>query len=325
MAYAIRIHTHGGPEVLCWEEVPVSSPGPGEVLLRHNAVGLNFIDTYYRTGLYTPPQMPCILGSEGAGVVEAVGPGVSEVQPGDRVAYATGPLGAYATHRIMPAATLVKLPDSIDDQTAAAMMLQGMTAQYLIRQTFPVKAGMTVLYHAVAGGVGTIALQWLKHLGATVIGTVGSEEKAALAKSLGCDHIILYREEDVAKRVREITDGVGVPVVYDSVGKDTWDASLNSLARRGMMVSYGNASGPVAPIAPLLLLQKGGLYLTRPSLALYTATRAELLACAGELFNVVQQGIVKIGINQVFALSEAAVAHRALEGRQTTGSTVLLP
>jgi NADPH:quinone reductase len=307
-AHAVRIHAHGGPEVLQWEEIAVAAPGPGEVLIRNTAVGLNFIDTYFRSGLYKPPALPSGLGTEAAGVIEAVGPGVTEFAIGERVAHATGPLGAYATRR-----------------TAAAMMLQGMTAQYLIHQTFPVQAGMTVLYHAVAGGVGQIALQWLKHLGVTVIGTVGSSEKAALAKSLGCDHVILYRQEDVAARVREITGGAGVPVVYDSVGKDTWDSSLNSLARRGMMVSYGNASGPVPPVAPLVLSQKGGLYLTRPTLAHYAGTRAELLTCAEALFDVVARGIVKIAVSQTFALSEAAQAHRALEGRQTTGSTVLIP
>jgi NADPH:quinone reductase len=324
-AHAVRIHAHGGPEVLQWEEIAVAAPGPGEVLIRNTAVGLNFIDTYFRSGLYKPPALPSGLGTEAAGVIEAVGPGVTEFAIGERVAHATGPLGAYATRRVMPVAPLVKLPDAIDDRTAAAMMLQGMTAQYLIHQTFPVQAGMTVLYHAVAGGVGQIALQWLKHLGVTVIGTVGSSEKAALAKSLGCDHVILYRQEDVAARVREITGGAGVPVVYDSVGKDTWDSSLNSLARRGMMVSYGNASGPVPPVAPLVLSQKGGLYLTRPTLAHYAGTRAELLTCAEALFDVVARGIVKIAVSQTFALSEAAQAHRALEGRQTTGSTVLIP
>ncbi len=325
MAHAIRIHAHGGPEVLQWEEVPLAQPGPGEVLVRNQAVGLNFIEVYFRTGLYQPPSLPSGLGTEAAGVIEAIGSGVADLSVGDRVAYATGPLGAYSSHRVMPAATLVKLPEGIDARTAAAMMLQGMTAQYLIRQTYLVKAGQTVLFHAIAGGVGSIALQWLKHLGVTVIGTVGSEEKAAQVKALGCDHVILYRQEDVAARVREITNGAGVPVVFDSVGKDTWDASLNSLARRGMMVSYGNASGPVAPIAPLLLSQKGALYLTRPTLAHYVASREELLACAGELFDVVQKGIVKISINQTFALENAADAHRALESRQTSGQTVLIP
>lgn len=324
MTHAIRIHATGGPEVMTWEAVEVGNPGSGEVRLRHTAVGLNFIDVYHRTGLY-PLTLPSGLGLEGAGEIEAVGDGVTEFQPGDRVAYCTGPLGAYAEARVMPTRTLVKLPDAIDDRQAAAMMLQGLTAEYLIRRTYPVQPGETVLFHAAAGGVGLIACQWLKHIGATVIGTVGSDAKAELARAHGCDHVVVYGRENFAERVKEITGGAGVAVVYDGVGKDVWDGSLDSLKRRGMMVNFGNASGPVAPISPLVLSQKGSLYLTRPTLMHYVAERDELLPAAAALFEVVQNGAVRIEINQTYPLAEAARAHRDLEARKTTGSTVLLP
>ena len=324
MVKAIRIHEHGGPEVLRWADVEVGAPDPGEVRLRHIAVGLNFIDTYHRTGLY-PIALPSGIGLEGAGVVEAVGEGVAGLAAGDRVAYAGGPVGAYAEARVMPTKPLVKLPDGIDDVQAAGMMLQGMTVRYLIRETFRVEPGMTVLWHAAAGGVGLIACQWLNHLGVMVIGTVGSAEKAALAKAHGCHHTVNYSQENFVERVQEITDGKGVPVVYDSVGKDTWDGSLDCLARRGTLVSFGNASGAVPPFAPGTLSAKGSLYLTRPTLMDYTATREELEATAGDLFDVVQSGVVKIEVRQTYPLAEAAKAHADLEGRKTTGSTVLLP
>jgi len=322
--HAIRFHETGGPDVLKWDAVEVGDPGPGQVRVRHTAVGLNYIDTYHRTGLY-PVSLPSGIGLEAAGVVEAVGEGVTALAVGDRVAYGTGPLGAYSEARVMAPDSLVKLPAGISDQTAAAMMLQGLTVQYLIRRLFPVEPGMTVLFHAAAGGVGLIACQWLKHLGATVIGTVGSPEKAALAKAHGCDHTILYREEDFVARVKEITGGAGVPVVYDGVGKDVFDGSLDCLARRGMMVTYGNASGPVPDISPLTLNAKGSLFLTRPKLMDYTATRAELVVAAEDLFAVVASGAVKIAVNQTYALKDAAQAHKDLEARKTTGSTILLP
>lgn len=324
MPFAIRIHQTGGPEVMRWEEVAVGDPAPGEARVRHEAVGLNFIDTYHRTGLY-PLPLPAGLGLEGAGVVEAVGAGVTDVQPGDRVAYAGGPVGAYSQVRCMPADRLLKMPDSLDFRTGAAMMLQGLTSAYLLRRTYRVQPGDAVLIHAAAGGVGLIACQWAKALGATVIGTVSSEAKAALASAHGCDHIIYYTREDVAKRVREITGGEGVAVVYDGVGKDTFTGSLDSLRTRGMMVTFGNASGPVAPFDPLLLSQKGSIFITRPTLAHYTAKRAELLELGAELFEMVTSGKVKIEVNQSYALSDAASAHRDLEARKTTGSTILLP
>ena len=324
MTHAFRFYETGGPDVLRWEQVDPGKPGPGEALIRNKAVGLNYIDIYVRTGLY-PAKLPSGIGFEAAGMVEAIGPGVTEVNVGDRVAHEGGPLGAYAEARIMPAATLIKLPDAIDDRRAAAMMLKGMTAEYLIRRTYPVKKGETVLFHAAAGGVGLIACQWLKHLGATVIGTVGSKEKAALAKAHGCDHPILYREENFVARVNELTGGEGVPVVFDGVGKDVFLDSLDCLRPRGTMVTFGNASGAADPIKPLLLSQKGSLYLTRPTLASYTATREDLLACANALFDVVAKGAVKIEINQTYPLQEAAQAQRDLEARKTTGSTVLLP
>jgi NADPH2:quinone reductase len=325
MTKAIRIHETGGAEVLRYEDVEVGRPGPGEVRLIQSAIGLNFIDIYLRSGLYPLPSLPSVIGLEAAGTVEEVGEGVSDFAPGDRVAYASPPPGAYAEERLMPADRLVPLPDEISDRQAAAMMLQGMTVEYLIRRTYRVEPGDTVLFHAAAGGVGLIACQWLNHLGVTVIGTVGSAEKAALAKAHGCHHTINYREEDFAARVKEITDGAGVPVVYDSIGKDTFEASLDCLRPRGVMVSYGNASGPVTAFNPGILAQKGSLYLTRPTLSTYTASRADLLATAEALFDVVRAGAVKIEINQTYPLAEAAQAQRDLEARKTTGSTILLP
>ena len=322
--HAIRIHQTGGPEAMRWEEVEVGEPGPGQVRIRHTAVGLNFIDTYHRSGLY-PLPLPSGIGLEAAGVIEAVGEGVEDFKPGDRAGYCTGPIGAYSEARLFPADRLIKLPDAIDDRTAAAMLLQGLTAQYLLRRTHRVKAGETILVHAAAGGVGLILGQWGKHLGATVIGTVGSEDKAALARANGCDHVILYRQEKVSQRVRELTDGAGVPVVYDGVGKDTFMDSLDCLSPLGMMVTFGNASGPVPAFEPAILSQKGSLFLTRPTLMHYVAKRADLLAAAKELFEVVQKGVVKINVNQSFPLKEAVTSHRTLEARKTTGSTVLLP
>jgi NADPH2:quinone reductase len=324
MAKAIRIHKHGSPEVLQYEDVTVGDPGPGQARIRQTAIGLNFIDTYHRSGLYQL-QMPSGIGLEGAGVVEAVGSGVSWLKAGDRVAYAGGPPGAYAELRLVPADRLVKVPQGISDRTAAAMMLKGLTTQYLIRSTYRVQAGQTVLFHAAAGGVGLIACQWLKALGVTVIGTVGSEEKAKLAKAHGCDHTIIYTKENFAERLKEITDGKKVPVVYDSVGKDTFMGSLDCLQPRGMLVVFGNGSGPVAAFDLNLLAAKGSLYVTRPSLVTYTAKREDLEAMATELFDVVKSGKVKIEVNQTYALKDAAQAHRDLEGRKTTGSTVLLP
>lgn len=325
MTHAIRIHATGGPEALKWEEINVGEPGPGEARVRHEAVGLNFIDVYHRTGLYPIPALPSGLGLEAAGVVEAVGKGVSEVAPGDRVAYAGGPVGAYAEMRLIPSHRLVKLPEAIDFRTAAAMMLQGLTAQYLLRRTFRIEPGHTILLHAAAGGVGLIACQWAKHLGATVIGTVGTPEKAELARAHGCDHTILYREENFVERVKEITGGGGVDVVYDSVGKDTFLPSLDCLRPLGMMVNFGNASGPAPALDLLLLSQKGSLFVTRPTLMTYTAQRDDLVAGAHELFEVVASGVVRIEVNQTYPLAQAAQAHRDLEARKTTGSTVLLP
>ena len=324
MNMAIRIHRIGGPEVLCWEALPVGEPAPGEARVRHVAVGLNYIDTYHRSGLY-PLPLPAVLGMEGAGVVEAIGVGVTDLAVGDRVAYAGGPLGAYAQARCLPADRLLKLPESIDFNTAAAMMLQGLTAAYLLRHTYRVEAGDAVLIHAAAGGVGLIACQWAKALGATVIGTVSTEAKAELARQNGCDHIIFYTREDVAKRVRDLTNGEGVAVVYDGVGKDTFAGSLDSLRPRGLLASFGNASGAVPPFDPLLLTQKGSLYITRPTLLHYTTKRAELSALGDELFAVVRNGQVKIAVNQSYALADAASAHRDLEARKTTGSTILHP
>ena len=323
MVMAICIHETGGPEVLRWEGVEVGRPGPGEARVRHTAVGLNFIDVYHRSGLYKLP-LPAVPGSEGAGVVEEVGPGVTEVKAGDRVAYA-GVVGAYSQVRLVRADRLVPLPGDIEDGMAAAMMLKGMTAQYLLRRTCPVQRGDVVLVHAAAGGVGLIACQWAKHLGATVIGTVSTEEKAALAHRHGCDHPIVTSREDFVARVRDITGGRGVRVVYDSVGKDTFEGSLDCLQPMGMMVSYGNSSGPVAPFSPLVLSAKGSLFLTRPTLMTYTARREDLLATAAELFEVVRSGAVRVEIHRTYRLAEAAQAHRELEARRTTGSTVFLP
>lgn len=324
MTHAIRFHSTGGPEVLRWDEVAVGEPGPGEARVRHTAIGLNFIDTYHRSGLY-PLPLPSGLGMEAAGVVEEVGDGVTEVGVGQRVAYAGVPVGAYSEERLIPAHRLVPLPDGIDDRTAAAMMLKGMTAQYLLRSTFRVEPGHTVLIHAAAGGVGLIACQWARHLGAMVIGTVSSDAKAELAMAHGCHHVIVTAREDIVGRVREVTGGVGVHAVYDSVGRDTWDASLDCLRRRGMLVSFGNASGPVPPIQPLVLSRKGSLFLTRPTLMDYTVTREELLACAGELFELVSWGVVRVLVHQTYALADAVSAHRDIEARRTIGSTVLLP
>ena len=323
MTHAIRIHTNGGPEVMKWESVPTPEPGPGEALIRHGAVGLNYIDVYFRTGLYKAPNMPLVIGQEGAGTVLSVGPGVTAVAPGDRVAYA-GPLGSYVTERVIPADRLVKLPANISFETGAAMMLQGMTVQYLLRRTYKVKAGDTIVVHAAAGGVGLIMCQWAKHLGATVIGVVSSEEKAALARSHGAAHTVVGYATLVAE-VKRITSGAMVPVVYDSVGKDTFGVSLDCLAPLGLMVSYGNASGPVPPVDIGILAAKGSLFLTRPSLATYTAKRSDLETTAKDLFDVVGSGAVKIAVNQTYALKDAAQAHIALEARKTTGSTVLLP
>jgi NADPH2:quinone reductase len=323
MAHAIRIHETGGPEKLKWEEVEVGNPGPGQVRVRNKAVGLNFIDIYQRSGLY-PLPLPFTLGSEGAGVVEAVGPKVRYLKVGDRVAYA-GPLGAYADVLLRPAERLVRIPAGIDESTAAAMMLKGLTAQYLLRRTYRVRAGDTVLVHAAAGGVGLILCQWAKALGATVVGTVGSDDKAPLAKKAGCRHVIVSTREDFVARVKEITKGKGVPVVYDGVGKDTFMGSLDCLAPLGMMVSFGNASGPVPPVNIGILAQKGSLFLTRPTLNTYTAAPEELQKAARDLFRVVKSGKVKIAINQTYPLSEAATAQQDQEARRTTGSTILLP
>jgi NADPH:quinone reductase len=324
MSKTVRFYKTGGPEILQWEETNAGEPGEGQVRVRHTAVGVNFIDTYHRSGLY-PISLPGSLGSEGAGVVEAVGPGVKHVQVGDRVAYAGGPPGSYSEERVMPAERLLKLPDGISDKTAAAMMLKGMTAQYLIRRTYKVNPGDTVLFHAAAGGVGLIACQWLKALGATVIGTVGSDEKAGFARSHGCDHIIVYTREDFVSRVRAITGGKGVPVVYDSVGKSTFQGSLDCLQPFGLLVSFGNSSGPVPPFELGILAPKGSLYVTRPTLATYTAARPDLEATANDLFDVVLSGKVKIEINHTYALKDAQQVHRDLEARKTTGSIVMVP
>lgn len=325
MVKAIRIHRTGGPDAMQWEDVEVGAPGSGEVRIRHEAVGLNYIDVYFRTGLYPAPSLPFTPGMEGAGVVEAVGEGVDSLAVGDRVAYAAPPVGSYAEERLMPAGKVVKVPAGIDSRQAAAMMLQGMTVEYLLRRTYPVRSGETVLFHAAAGGVGLIACQWAKHLGATVIGTVGSDEKAALARAHGCDHPIVYTRESFTERVRELTGGAGVPVVYDAVGRDTFEGSLDCLAPRGMLVSFGQSSGKIDPFDLGILSAKGSLYLTRPTLMTYTASRTDLEASAQALFDVVGRGAVRITVNQTFPLAEAAAAHRALESRRTTGSTILLP
>ena len=324
MTKAIRIHEPGGPEVLKYEDVDVGAPGPGEVRLRQTAVGLNFIDVYHRSGLYPVKDLPAVIGMEAAGVIEEAGPDVSGFKAGDRVAYTMG-LGAYAQERVMGTGRLVALPDAIDDRQAAAMMLQGTTAHYLIHRTYKVQKGDTIVVYAAAGGVGLILCQWAKHLGATVIGCVGSEEKAELAKANGCDHPILYRDENVPERVRKLTDGDGVQVVYDGVGKATFNDSLDCLGPFGLMVSFGNTSGPLDPFNPAILGPKGSLYLTRTTLATHTATRELLMDGANALFDVVTKGHVKIAINQTYPLHETAQAHRDLEARKTTGSTVLVP
>ena len=324
MAHAVRIHANGGPEVMQFDEVSLGEPGPGEARVRHTAIGVNYIDTYHRSGLY-PLTLPSGLGNEAAGVVEAIGPGVEGIDIGDRVGSCTGPLGAYSTARNVPVERLVKLPAGVDDRSAAATMLKGLTVQYLFRQTVPLKGGETILFHAAAGGVGLIACQWARALGVTMIGTVGSDEKAALAREHGCTHTIVYTRENFVDRVKAITGGKGVPVVYDGIGKDTFPASLDCLSPRGMFVSYGNASGPIAAFNLGMLAQKGSLYATRPTLVTYAADRASLNAMASELFAMIVSGKIKADINQTFALKDAADAHRALQGRQTTGSTLLLP
>ena len=325
MAHAIRFHKTGGPEVLQWEDVPVGEPGPGEARVAHKAIGLNFIETYHRSGLY-PLPLPSGLGTEAAGVVEAVGPNVTEVKAGDRVAYCNGPLGSYAEKRNMPADRLVKLPDGISFEQGASMMLQGLTVQYLLRRMLIVpKPGDTILWHAAAGGVGLIACQWAKAIGINVIGTVSSDEKAALAREHGAAHTVLYTKEDFVARVNEITGGKKVPVAYDSVGKDTFMKTLDCVQPRGLMVLFGNSSGPVDALNTGLLAAKGSLYVTRPTLASYAAKREELLAASKELFDLVLSGKVKVGPRQSYALKDAQQAHRDLEGRKTTGSTILVP
>ena len=324
MPHAIRVHETGGADVLRWESVEVGEPGPGEVRVRHTAVGLNFIDTYHRTGLY-PLPLPFVPGLEAAGVVEALGDAVEGLSVGDRVAYGAGPLGAYAEARLMPADKLVRIPPGVDDNTAAAMMLQGMTVEYLLRRTYRVREGDTILLHAAAGGVGLIACQWAKHLGATIVGTVGSDEKAELARAHGCDHPVVYTRESFVDRVKDLTGGRGVPVVYDSVGKDTFQDSLECLSPRGLMVTFGQSSGSVPPFDPGILSARGSLFLTRPTLMHYVATRADLESSASALFDVVAAGHVNVEVRQRFSLADAAEAHRALEGRRTAGSTVLVP
>ena len=324
MPHAIRFHETGGPEVLRWEEVAVGEPGAGEARVRHTAIGVNFIETYHRSGLYKLP-LPSGLGTEAAGVVEAVGAGVDWVKPGDRVAYASGPLGSYSESRVMPADRLVRLPEGISDRSAATLMLKGLTVQYLFRQTYPLRAGDTILFHAAAGGVGLIACQWARALGVTMIGTVGSDDKAALAKANGCTHTIVYSRENFVERVKELTQGKGVPVVYDSVGKDTFPASLDCLAPRGMFVSFGNSSGPVAAFDLGLLAAKGSLYATRPTLFTHVQKREAMQVMADELFTLVAAGKIISEPRQTYALKDAANAHRALQSRATTGATVLLP
>lgn len=324
MAHAIRFHENGGPEVLKWEEVPVGEPGPGQIRVRNTAVGLNYIDTYHRSGLYKVP-LPSGIGLEGAGTVTAVGPDVAGIKVGDRVGYGSGPLGAYSTERLTVADRCIVLPEGLAEETAAAIMLKGMTARYLLRRTYRVQAGDTILVHAAAGGVGLIMCQWAKHLGATVIGTVGSDAKAELARAHGCDHPVVYTRENFTDRVKEITGGKGVPVVYDSVGKDTFMGSLDCLQPLGTMVTFGNASGPVTGLDTGILAAKGSLFLTRPTLMTYTAKRSDLEETAKDLFDVVLEGAVKIEIAQRYALKDAAQAHRDLESRKTTGSTLLMP
>jgi NADPH2:quinone reductase len=320
---AIRFHETGGPEVLRLEDVALPAPGPGEIRVRHTAIGINYIDTYHRSGLY-PLKLPSGLGMEAAGTVASVGDGVSDLKPGDRIAYGSGPIGAYAEEANLPAARVVKLPDGVSDEIGASIMLKGLTAEYLLRRTYALKAGETILFHAAAGGVGQIACQWAKALGATVIGTVGSDAKAEIARAHGCDHVIVTAREDIAARVKEITGGAGVPVVYDGVGKDTWEASLKCLQPRGLFVSFGNASGPVPAFSPALLSPKS-LYMTRPGLAAYVATTAELREAAAALFAVIASGAVKVAAPTVYALADAPEAHRDLQARKTTGSLILRP
>ena len=322
--HAIVVHAKGGPQVLSWEEIDVAPPAQGEALVRHAAIGVNYIDVYFRAGWYTPPAYPFVPGMEGAGVVEAVGAGVTEFAAGDRVAYASRPLGAYAQVRAMPAERLVKLPDAIGAETAAAAMLKGMTAQFLLRRVFRVGAGHRILVHAAAGGVGTILCPWAKHLGATVIGAVSSKEKAARVLTKGCDHAIVYTQENFVERVNEITRGAGVHVVYDSVGKDTFLGSIECLAPLGMLVLFGQSSGHVEPLEVTRLAKKS-LFLTRPGLPDYTATREDLIACARELFEAIEKGIVDVRVERALPLADAAQAHIALEARKTTGSTILVP
>ncbi len=324
MTHAIRVHEYGGPEVLKWEEVEAGDPGPGEVRIKQTAIGLNYIDVYLRTGLYPQNALPFIPGMEGAGVVTAVGEGVRDLKIGRRVAYA-GPVGAYARERLIAADRVVRIPEGVSDETAAAVMLKGMTAQYLLRRTYKVGPETTLLFHAAAGGVGMIACQWASALGATVIGTVGSAGKALIARSHGCTHVINYREEDVVARVKDLTKVEGVDVVYDSIGKDTFPASLDCLKRRGMWVSFGQSSGPVPEFRINLLAQKGSLFATRPALGDYIATRKELVSAANDLFGVIAKGEVRIAVNQTYPLADAERAHRELEGRLTTGSTILIP
>jgi NADPH2:quinone reductase len=324
MAHAIRIHRYGGPDQLVWEEVEVGKPGPGEVRLRQTAVGLNFIDTYHRTGFYPLPELPATLGREAVGVIEEVGEGVEGFKKGDRVTYVLAP-GAYVDERLIGADWLVPVPKKVDDEQAAAVMIKGLTAHYLLRKTYEVQSGDTILVHAAAGGVGLLLCQWARHLGATVIGTVGSAEKAELAKSHGCEHPVLYREVDFVERVREITEGRGVPVVYDSVGETTFMKSLDCLAPLGMMVSFGQSSGPAPTLEVTTLAQKGSLFLTRPTLFTYVAKREDLLANSKELLDLIAQGVLQIEIGQTYPLKEAEQAHRDLEARKTKGSTVLLP
>ena len=324
MTKAIRIHTPGGPEALVWEDVTVGDPGPGEARVRHTAIGLNYIDTYHRSGAYKLP-LPAVIGQEGAGVVVAVGPGVTDVKKGDRVAYAGGPVGAYSEERLIPADRLVPLPEGISDDEAAAMMLKGLTVQYLFRQTKRLQAGDTILFHAAAGGVGLVACQWAKALGVTMIGTVSSDEKAELARSRGCTHTIVYTRENFVDRVKALTGGKGVPVVYDGVGKDTFPGSLDCLSPRGLWVLFGASSGAPPALDMGMLAARGSLYATRPTLFTYSAARADLLAMAREMFDLMKAGKLSAEINQTFPLAKAADAHRALEGRQTTGATLLLP
>jgi NADPH2:quinone reductase len=323
MSHAIQVHKPGGPEAMLWEEVQVGDPGKGQVRLRQSAVGLNYIDVYFRTGMYPAPSSPFTPGMEGVGVVEAVGAGVHNVSIGDRVAYGKN-LGGYAEVRLIDADFVIPLPDDISDETAAAMMLQGMTTEYLLERCFPVHKGQTILFHAAAGGVGLMVCQWARALGAHVIGTVGSPEKARLAQAHGCEHTILYRDEDFVAQVKELTGGKGVPVVYDGVGKDTFMKSLDCLQPRGMMVSFGNASGKVDPLEIGVLSAKGSLYVTRPTLMSYTATPEDFRTSANRVISMVQDGHLKIEVHQTFPLRDAAEAHRALEGRATTGSTVLI-